>query len=100
MTVVFEHRAFVEDCVPFTKAGEETVAINGADCGPPVDRIGDINGDGCIDRADMSLILAARNQQADGPDDPRDLDGDGVITVNDARRLVTLCDVRRCGPCP
>lgn len=52
---------------------------------------GDVDLDGDVDRDDVVLILAARNQPASGPDDPRDLDGDGVITVLDARIDVTLC---------
>ena len=42
-------------------------------------------------------ILVARNQPASGPDDPRDLDGDAVITGLDARRAVLLCSEPRCG---
>ena len=57
---------------------------------------GDVDGDGDVDRADMDLILAARNTAASGPDDPRDIDGDGNITVLDARRLVPLCTRPRC----
>ena len=46
---------------------------------------GDVNNDGAINSADLALILAARNQPASGPNDPRDLDHDGKITVLDAR---------------
>ena len=46
--------------------------------------------DGDIDIDDLAIILDARNTPALGPDDPRDLDGDGLITVLDARILVTL----------
>lgn len=51
---------------------------------------GDIDNDGDIDRADLALVLAARNRPAAGPNDPRDLDGDGRITVLDARILINL----------
>lgn len=57
---------------------------------------GDLDGDGDVDRDDVNTILAARNQPASGPDDPRDIDGDGVITVLDARRAVTMCTRPRC----
>lgn len=57
---------------------------------------GDIDNDGDVDLNDLNLILQDRNQPASGPDDPRDLDGDGVITVLDARRLVLLCINPRC----
>lgn len=55
---------------------------------PPVR--GDVDGDRDVDRADLLQVIAARNQKASGPNDPRDLDRDGVITVRDARILVTL----------
>ncbi|MDF2177427.1 PASTA domain-containing protein [Aliiglaciecola sp. CAU 1673] len=57
---------------------------------------GDIDGDGDVDRDDLGLILDARNQPATGPEDPRDLDGDGVITVLDARMLMLMCSRPRC----
>jgi hypothetical protein len=56
----------------------------------------DVDNDGDIDRADISLIVAARNQPASGPDDPRDANGDGVITVIDARTCVVQCTLARC----
>jgi hypothetical protein len=52
--------------------------------------IGDLDRDGDVDQNDMAIILAARNTSASGPDDPRDLDHDGKITVLDARILATL----------
>ncbi len=57
---------------------------------------GDLDGDGDVDRDDLDIILAALNEPATGPDDPRDLDGDGMITVRDARKLVLLCTRPRC----
>jgi len=57
---------------------------------------GDLDNDGDVDRDDLNIILAARNTPASGPDDPRDLDGDGMITALDARKLVTLCTRPRC----
>ncbi len=56
----------------------------------------DIDENGRIDMNDITLILAARNAPAGGPDDPRDADGDGVITVLDARRCVLQCTLPRC----
>jgi predicted extracellular nuclease len=52
---------------------------------------GDVDGDGDVDRNDVNAITAARNQPASGPTDPRDLNGDNVITVQDARIDATLC---------
>ena len=49
-----------------------------------------------VDLDDLNLILSARNTPASGPDDPKDLDGDGIITVLDARKLVLLCTRPRC----
>jgi hypothetical protein len=57
---------------------------------------GDADGDGDVDRDDINLIVAARNQPASGPDDPRDLDGDGIITVLDARKAVLECTLPGC----
>ncbi|WP_405242524.1 Ig-like domain-containing protein [Lentisalinibacter salinarum] len=56
----------------------------------------DIDEDGDVDRIDIGLITAARNQPASGPDDPRDNDGSGTIDVNDARQCVLLCTLPRC----
>jgi hypothetical protein len=67
-------------------SGPDTVVIN---AGKGV--LGDLDGDGDTDKDDMMVIMAALNSPADGPDDPRDLDGDGVITVLDARKLVLFC---------
>jgi hypothetical protein len=57
---------------------------------------GDLDGDGDVDRNDLNDILAARNTPASGPDDPRDIDSDGMITALDARKLVLLCTRPRC----
>ncbi|MEJ2604646.1 MAG: Ig-like domain-containing protein [Gammaproteobacteria bacterium] len=56
----------------------------------------DIDGDEDVDRNDISLITAARNQPAAGPGDPRDNDNSGTIDVNDARQCVLLCTLPRC----
>jgi hypothetical protein len=57
---------------------------------------GDLDGDGQICRTDLDIILNARNQSASGPDDTRDLDSDGMITVLDARKLLPICTRPRC----
>ncbi|MEH6384304.1 MAG: hypothetical protein V7780_06830 [Colwellia sp.] len=59
----------------------------------------DINLDGFVDRSDIRLIGAARNQPA-APGDPRDNDGDGIITVSNARQCVQMCTLPRCAPQP
>jgi hypothetical protein len=55
-----------------------------------VPKRGDINNDGVLNATDLKLVLAARNKPASGPNDPRDLDHDGKITVLDVRIEVIL----------
>lgn len=57
---------------------------------------GDINSDGITDRNDLLLITSSLNTIV-APGDPRDLDGDGRITILDARKLTLLCTFSRCG---
>jgi prepilin-type N-terminal cleavage/methylation domain-containing protein len=56
----------------------------------------DLDRDGDIDSADINIVLAARNTPASGAGDGRDVDGDGRITVLDARKLATMCTRPRC----
>jgi hypothetical protein len=58
----------------------------------------DATGDRVVDIADISQIFAARGSAADGPDDPRDVNGDGLITINDGRLCVLQCTNPRCAP--
>ena len=75
---------------------------DGQDCSPEatvtitVPPLGDLNSDGFIDQNDLNILLAARNTPANGPNDLRDLDGDGTITALDARKLTLLCTQPRC----
>jgi hypothetical protein len=55
----------------------------------------DVNFDGQVDIADINLILEARDTPA-GLHDLRDADGDGRITVNDARICVNHCTHPNC----
>ena len=50
----------------------------------------DIDGNGIVDRSDVATVLAARNVRVAGSDN-RDVDGDGVITANDARFCTVSC---------
>jgi len=61
-------------------------------------RKGDANQDGAIDRNDLIDIVQNRNQLASGPLDPRDVDGNGFITIRDVRKAVPLCDNSACAP--
>ena len=58
----------------------------------------DVDADGDIDRSDVRSILMNRNQPASGPDDPMDADGDGQITVRDAKICIKQCTNPRCAP--
>lgn len=58
--------------------------------------VGDLDKDNDVDRDDMNILMASRNQPANEVDDPKDLDGDGTITVLDARKLRLLCTRNRC----
>lgn len=56
----------------------------------------DVDKDGDIDQADLALISRARGQRATGPDDPRDSDGDGLITPNDVKVCIPKCTRANC----
>ena len=77
---------------PFTRISNATAVVMNVIARVPCD----VDGDGDVDRDDLSLILAARNTPATGADDPRDADGDGTITVLDARKCILACDRPRC----
>ena len=55
----------------------------------------DVNNDEVVDRLDLNLIAAARNTLA-GPGDPLDIDGSGMIDVNDVRQCTLQCTMPRC----
>ena len=61
----------------------------------------DVDGNSRVDREDIRAIFGARGTQVPGPD-PRDANGDGLITVNDGRECVLACTHRNCssGPNP
>lgn len=48
----------------------------------------DVDGDGDIDKADISLINKSLYQAASGPNDPRDPDNNGIINTKDAKICV------------
>jgi hypothetical protein len=56
----------------------------------------DVDKDGDIDQADLALISRARGQRATGPNDPRDSDGDGLITPNDVKTCIPQCTRANC----
>lgn len=65
-------------------------------CGAPVPRFCDADGDLIVDAADITAIGLAKGTPAE-PGDPLDIDGDGFITVLDARQCVAMCDQPQCG---
>ena len=73
-----------------------TVTITATDDEEPVQ--GDLNDDGIVDMADLNIILSHRDHPA-SVCTKCDLDGDGMITALDARKLVLLCTCPRC-MCP
>jgi hypothetical protein len=56
----------------------------------------DVDSDGDIDQLDLSLISKARNKPASGPNDPRDANGDGRITVADVQACIPKCTRDNC----
>ncbi|MGR8930975.1 MAG: hypothetical protein ACU836_10060 [Gammaproteobacteria bacterium] len=58
--------------------------------------VGDVDGDGDVDQADVNLVLGLRGSQATEANDDYDVDDDGQITVLDARKLIALCTRPRC----
>ncbi len=55
----------------------------------------DVNRDNAVDIDDITEIFVYRGLPTTPPD-PYDLDGDGIITVNDARICATKCSKRDC----
>jgi hypothetical protein len=58
----------------------------------------DVNTDGVVDSDDIDLITSFRNTPAAGPNDPMDVDHDGMITVLDARACALRCTHPNCTP--
>ena len=57
----------------------------------------DVDGNGSVDINDINLIRAGIGQTPVA-NDPRDANGDGLITINDARACVLKCTKARCAP--
>jgi WD40-like Beta Propeller Repeat/Dockerin type I domain len=82
-----------------TGSGQDsTIQVVGAQGGalqtviqPMIDLIGDLDGDGDVDRDDVNLLIERRNTEAGGPNDPYDLNHDGSIDALDARLVSLRC---------
>jgi hypothetical protein len=57
----------------------------------------DIDGNGAVNRLDINAILAVLGTSAT-PGDARDANGDGRITIADARACTLKCTQPRCEP--
>lgn len=71
--------------------------LDGDGCTADCKNVCDVDGDGDIDRNDVNAIFAARNTRA-AAGDPRDANGDGLITINDGRQCVLQCTNPNCAP--
>jgi hypothetical protein len=59
----------------------------------------DVNADGSVDAIDIADIMALNGTPAP-PGSPYDVDGDGIITVNDARICTLQCSLPLCAVPP
>ena len=74
-----------------------TIADDAFQTAPSFQLFGNLNGQGCIDRDDLNMMLGSiRSMQ---PDFSFDLNGDRKVNIADARKLVTLFTNPRGAPC-
>jgi parallel beta-helix repeat protein len=66
-------------------------------CELPTPMLCDADSDFDVDLHDIEAIGLAKGSFATGTTDMRDFDGDGVITVLDARSCAEICDEEQCG---
>lgn len=69
-------------------------------CDGPVPLLCDADGDFDVGLDDITAISLANGSPALGPTDIRDIDGDGTITLLDARQCAAHCTVTDCRPAP
>jgi arylsulfatase A-like enzyme len=65
-------------------------------CGEPVIPLCDADGNFEVNQDDIEAIALASGTPATEPSDVRDIDGDGTITILDARQCVAQCTVDGC----
>jgi parallel beta-helix repeat protein len=66
-------------------------------CALPSPMLCDADGDFDVDLQDIEAITLAKGSISNGVTDVRDYDGDGAITILDARGCSTICDEEQCG---
>ena len=88
--------AFHNDVLYATRSAGAGVAAGSGVIYRIVPRVCDTDWDGDVDRSDTAQIFAARNTAAARPGDPWDMDGDGWITTEDARKCTLLCTRPNC----
>lgn len=71
-------------------------AMSYAQCDGPVPLPCDADGDFDVDSDDIAAIGHAKGSPARTPFDFRDIDGDGTITVLDARQCASYCSLAEC----
>ena len=79
------------------REGETSIGIVNESTGPEPRRC-DANDDGWVDRTDIAAIFALRGSSASGPNDPLDINRDGMMSINDGRLCVLECDEPQCRP--
>lgn len=63
-----------------------------------IEKVCDVNGDGKIDKIDLSLISKSRPQAVLFAGDPRDGNGDGFINPKDVQACIKKCTNANCAP--
>ncbi|MES2662101.1 MAG: hypothetical protein V4629_02240 [Pseudomonadota bacterium] len=58
--------------------------------------VGDFDKDGDVDQNDLNILMTSRNKPVNEENNSMDLDGDGMITGLDARKLTQICTRARC----
>lgn len=72
-------------------------SLSYSQCGLPTPMMCDADGDFDVDLDDIAAIVLAKGSASTGLTDVRDSDGDGIITVLDARYCAEQCEDEQCG---
>ncbi|MBL4828621.1 MAG: IgGFc-binding protein [Aliivibrio sp.] len=80
-------------------AGNQCISVLGLQSTTQSPLMCDLDQDLDVDRNDLAIIQMARNSVVP-PNDPRDIDKDGIVTMNDARKCVAKCTLVRCAILP